>query len=89
MGLRGATSRCVALSITLLLALRAAAAPTVHFFSPCLKHGAVRVVDGERRVEERDSVLEGCRVPTKTLFCRTKVRAAVAMLYADLATCFL
>lgn len=72
---RGATFGRVASA--LVSALRAAAPPMVYPLIPDLKHGAVRIVGGELRAEERGDILEGCRAVTiaaATLFDGLAVR---------------
>ena len=69
--------------VTKVSSLRAAAA-----FAG-LKHGAVRVVYGELRVEKKEGVQEGCRTPAKAAFRRTTVTVAATILYAGLAARFL
>ena len=63
-----AATRRIASAITLVSALRALAAPVAHFLFPGLKHGAIRVVRDELRVEKREDVLKECGAPTKAMF---------------------
>ena len=47
-----ATPRSITSAITLVPAVRTAAAPPTHFLFPCLKHGAVSVMCGKLGIEK-------------------------------------
>ena len=70
--------------ITLVSAVRTAAAPTAHLFFPCLEYRAVSVMCGELGVEKGEGIHEGGRTPSKPVFSRPAVTAAAAILYARL-----
>ena len=71
-------------AITLVSAVRPAAAPTVHLLFPCLEYRAVSVMYGELGIEKGKDIHEEGRTPSKTVFSRPAVTAAAAVLYARL-----
>lgn len=64
---REATSRRVT-------SVRTAAVPISHLLFPGLKHGVIRFVCGEHRVEERGDILEGCRVQTQAVIVKPQLQ---------------
>ena len=71
-------------AITLVPAVGPAAAPTAHFFFPCLEYRAVSVMCGELRIEKGEDMHEGGREPSKAVFSRPEVTASATILYARL-----
>ena len=71
-------------AITLVFAVGPAAAPTTHFFFPCLKYRAVSVMCGELGIEKGEDIRKGGRAPSKAVFSRPAVTAAAAILYTRL-----
>ena len=71
-------------AIPLVSAVRTAAAPTAHLFFPCLEYRAVSVMRGELGIEKGEDIHEGGRTPSKAVFSRPAVTAAVAILYTHL-----
>ena len=71
-------------AITLVSAVRPAVAPTAHLFSPCLEYIAVSVMCCELGIEKGEDIHEGDMTPSKAVFSRPAVTAAVAILYARL-----
>ena len=71
-------------AITLVSAVRTAAAPTAHLFFLCLEYRAVSVMCDELGVEKGEDIHEGGRTPSKAVFSRPAVTAAAAILYARL-----
>ena len=51
-------------AITLVSAVRTAAAPTAHLFFPCLEYSAVSVMFGELGIEKGEDMHEGSRTPS-------------------------
>ena len=72
-------------AITLMSAVRTAAAPTAHLFFPCLEYRAVSVMCGELGIEKGEGIHEGGRTRSKAVFSRPAVTAAAAIVYARLA----
>ena len=70
-------------AITLVSAVRTAAAPTAHVFSPYLKYRAVSVMCGELGIEKGEGIHEEGRTPSKAVFSQPAVTAAAAILYAS------
>ena len=70
-------------AITLVSAVRTAAALTAHLFFLCLEYRAFNVMCGELGIEKED-IHEGGRTPSKAVFSRPAVTAAAAILYTRL-----
>ena len=68
-------------AVTLVSAVRTAAAPTAHRFFPCLEYS---VMCGELGIEKGEDIHEGGRTPSKAVFSRPAVTAAAAILYTRL-----
>ena len=71
-------------AITLMSAVGSAAAPTVHLFFPCLKYRAVSIMCGKLGIEKGEDIHKAGRTPSKAVFSRPAVTAAVAIFYARL-----
>ena len=71
-------------AITLVSAVRTAAAPTAHLFFPCLEYRAVSVMCGKLGIEKGEDIHEGGRAPSKPVFSRSANKAAAALLYTRL-----
>ena len=76
---------CISSAITLMSAVRTAAAPTAHSFYPCLEHIAVSVMRGKLGVEKGKDIREGGRTPSEAVVRRPAVTTAVAILHTRLA----
>ena len=84
MGAEVTNPRRVLSAITLMSAVRAAAAPTAHSFFPCLEYRAVSVMRGKLGVENEKDIREGGRAPSEAVVRRPAVSTAVAILYTCL-----
>ena len=84
MGAGVTNPRRISSSVTLVSAVRAAAAPTAHSFFPCLEYRAVSVMRGKLGVEKGKDIREGGRAPSKAVVRRPAVTTAAAVLYTRL-----
>ena len=57
-------------AITLVSAVRTAAAPTAHLLFPCLEYRAVSVMCGELGIEKGEDIHEGDRTPSEAVVSR-------------------
>ena len=71
-------------AITLVSAVRTAAAPTAHLFFPSLEYRTVSVMCGELGIEKGEDIHEGGRTPSEALFSRPAITSAAAILYTRL-----
>ena len=71
-------------AITLISAVRSAAAPTAYLFFPYLKYRAVSIMCGELGIEKGEDIHEGRRAPSKAMFSRPATTAAAVILYTRL-----
>ena len=84
MGAEVTTPGRISSAITLVSAVRTAAAPTAHLFFPSLEYRTVSVMCGELGIEKGEDIHEGGRTPSEALFSRPAITAAVAILYTRL-----
>ena len=71
-------------AITLVSAIRTAAAPTAHLFFPCLEYRVVGVMCGELGIEKVKYIHEEGRTPSDAVFSRPAITAAAAIWYTRL-----
>ena len=57
-------------AVTLMSSVRAAAAPTAHYFFPCLEYRAVSVMRGKLGVEKGQDIREDDRAPSEAVVRR-------------------
>ena len=74
-------------AITLVSAVRTAAAPTAHLFFPCLEYRAVHVMCGELGIEKGETIFKGGKAPPEAVSGRATYTTAAAILYAGLTAC--
>ena len=84
MGAGVTNPRRISSSITLMSAVRAAAAPTAHSFFPCLEYRAVSIMQGKLGVEKEKYIREGGRAPSEAVVRRPAVTTAAVILYTCL-----
>ena len=84
MGAGVTNPRRISSVITLMSAVRAAAAPMAHFFFPRLEYRAVSVLRGKLGVEKGKDIREGGRAPSEAVVRRPAVTTAAAILYTRL-----
>ena len=77
--------RRVSSAVTLMSAVRGAAAPTAHSLFLCLDHRAVGVMCGKLGVEKEKDIREGGRASSEDVVRRAAVTTAAAILYTRLA----
>ena len=85
MGRRATNPRLISSAITLMSGVRAAAAPAVHSFFPCLEYRAVSVMRGKLGDEKAKDICEGGRAPSEAVVRRvtyTTVAAKSAAIYS-------
>ena len=71
-------------AITLVFAVRTAAAPTTHLFFPCLEYRAVSVVCSELGIEKGETIFEGGKAPPEAVSGQVTYTTAAAILYSGL-----
>ena len=84
MGAGVTNPRRVSSAITLMSAVRAAAAPAAHSFFPCLEYRAVSIMRGELGVEKGKDIREGDRAPSEAVVRRPAVTTTATILYTRL-----
>ena len=71
-------------TITLVSAIRTAAAPMAHLFFPCLEYRPVCVMCGELGIEKGETIFKGGKAPSKAVVSRSTITAVAARLHTRL-----